>query len=231
MSQLPTTQEDEAQTPSNEQCGATAVGDYVEFLQDLPDIPVNTPSEIEQLAQLYDESQTLPNKEQHAPFFLGAHPEFVPYMKALIFQTWDAKQGKIRINQVFRSPTEYNRLLNAHLRDPANNAKPAKNSYHLYGLAMDFNLFLGGKVYGKSRRGGNITDKSLWEATGVPAIGQSMNLQWGGTFRTNYDPIHFDFEPVLRDLGLTDPPKELKALVEEQNLRPAPNRVTLPVLA
>lgn len=231
MSQLPTTQEDEAQTPSNEQCGATTVSDYIEFLQDLPDIPVNTPSEIEQLAQLYDESQTLPNKEQHAPFFLGAHPEFVPYMKAFMFKTWDAKQGKIRINQVFRSPTEYNSLLAAHLADPANKAKPAKNSYHNYGLAMDFNLFLGGKVYGKSSRGGNVTDKNLWIATGVPAIGQSMNLQWGGTFRSNYDPIHFDFEPVLKNIGLTNPPKQLEALVEEQNLTPAPNRVALPVIA
>ena len=81
MSQLPTTQEDEAQTPSNEQCGATAVGDYVEFLNDLPDIPVNTPSEIEQLAQLYDESQTLPNKEQHAPFVIHHKAVAEKYME------------------------------------------------------------------------------------------------------------------------------------------------------
>jgi hypothetical protein len=202
MSQLPTTQEDEAQTPSNEQCGATAVSDFVEELQDSPDIPVNTPSEIEQLAQLYDESQTLPNKNNHAPFFPQAHPEFVPYMKAFMFKAWDNLQASIQINSVYRTPRDQQRLIAAYNADPANKAKPGTTSYHLWGMAMDFN-------------------PTSWRASGIVTAGESVNLYWGGNFSRNYDPIHFDFRNVAPST------RQLAALTEEQNLTPAPNRVVI----
>jgi hypothetical protein len=218
MSQLPTTQEDEAQTPSNEQCGATAVSDFVEELQDLPDIPVNTPSEIEQLAQLYDESQTLPNKNNHAPFFPQAHPEFVPYMKAFMFKAWDNLQASIQINSVYRTPRDQQRLIAAYNADPANKAKPGTTSYHLWGMAMDFNPTLrDGTTLGKAY---NSSEQS-WRASGIVTAGESVNLYWGGNFSRNYDPIHFDFRNVAPST------RQLAALTEEQNLTPAPNRVVI----
>ena len=225
MSQLPTTQDDETQTPSNEQCGATSVGDFIDELSELPDIPVNTPSEIQQLADLYDTRDDIPNKSQHAPFFPAAHPEFVPYMKAFIFKAWEHVKATIQINSVYRTPREQQKLINEYNAwvaagsDPRNKkARPGTTSYHLWGMAMDFNPTLAsgielGKAYNSS--------KELWNGSGLVAIGESVNLYWGGRFRNNYDPIHFDFRNVAPS------PEQLKDLTTAQNRSATPNRINI----
>ena len=38
----------------------------------------------------------------------------------------------------------------------------------------------------------NSPRKETWIKTGVVAVGESLGLRWGGHFKKNYDPVHFD---------------------------------------
>ena len=83
---------------------------------------------------------------------------------------------------------------------------------------MDFNPTLAsgielGKAYNSS--------KELWNGSGLVAIGESVNLYWGGRFRNNYDPIHFDFRNVAPS------PEQLKNLTTAQNRSATPNRINI----
>lgn len=69
--------------------------------------------------------------------------------------------------------------------DNKSNAK-AGFSPHNYGIAIDLNLYKGGKHYKKA------TPRKEWEATGVPALAESMGFRWGGKFSGYEDNVHFD---------------------------------------
>ena len=71
--------------------------------------------------------------------------------------------------------------------------KPATpgSSYHNYGLAFDFNAWTKSGAHFSTS-----TSKASWEASGIPTIGKSLGLRWGGDFSNNYDPIHFDAKGV-----------------------------------
>ena len=94
--------------------------------------------------------------------------------------------------------------------------KPGRTSYHLYGMAFDFNPTLQSGTTLNSRM-----PAADWQTSGIVALGESVNLYWGGHFSTNYDPIHFDFRNVA---GSTT---ALASKVQAQNLSAAPNRVNL----
>lgn len=64
--------------------------------------------------------------------------------------------------------------------------KAAKKSKHEYGVALDINLKKGDKWWKLS------TPKDEWEKTNVPKIARENGFRWGGDFRDNYDPVHFD---------------------------------------
>ena len=190
----------------------------------VPRVATQTPDEIQQLALNYDEDTTLPNKSQHSSFLQQAHPEFEPYMKAFMFNAWNEAQATIKINSVYRTPAEQARLIdeyNQHIAaggDPKKKAKPGTRSYHLYGMAMDFNPTLkNGTELGKAYN----SSANAWASSGIVAAGESVNLYWGGRFSNNYDPIHFDFRNVAGS------PSDLSEKVAAQGLANSPNRVSL----
>jgi hypothetical protein len=87
-------------------------------------------------------------------------------------------------------------------RQNSNNAKPG-HSKHETKLAIDINLtsITTGKVYKKD------SSNADWLSTGVPQLGYSMNMKWGGQdFGSYHDPIHFQLnqasssEPVMEDV-------------------------------
>lgn len=93
---------------------------------------------------------------------------FLPYVQAL--RTAAARMGaSFRLTSGYRSPAEQNALLvRWQAGDPSVIARPAENSLHLLGLAIDV------------------------ESNQLAALGkvaESMGLRWGGRFG---DPVHFD---------------------------------------
>ena len=215
MSQKPTTQSSDSQTPIITTCGESDVKAYM----DVPGVvSAQTPKEINQLALLYDTDATLPNKSNHAPFLLQAHPDFGAHMKAFMYNAWENLGATIKINSVYRTPAHQARLLREYNANPKGKAKPGTRSYHLYGMAMDFNPTLkNGKQLGKSFN----SSVNEWVGSGIVAAGERVNLYWGGRFSNNYDPIHFDF----RNVAISQ--NSLASLVAEQNMSAAPNRVAL----
>jgi hypothetical protein len=192
--------------------GGFAFGDMMGSLA--PAWPAQPPEKIAELALNYDNDATLPNKSQHAPYFPIAHPEFVPYMKAFMFKCWSDQRAKIRINSVYRTPQKQAELLAKWKRKGGTGPKPGKTSYHLYGMAIDFNPTLA-----TGRMLMSDDPVALWQQAGIVAAGEAVNLYWGGRFRGNYDPIHFDFRNVAGS-GTS-----LARKVEEQNIPGSPNRV------
>ena len=221
MSQVPTTKSADSQTPIVTTCDASDVSAYT----NIPSVvSARTPKEINQLAQLYDTDTTLPNKSNHAPFLLEAHPDFGAHMKAFMYNAWENLGATIKINSVYRTPAHQARLLREYNANPAGKAKPGTTSYHLYGMAMDFNPTLkDGTLLGKSYKlyGKNSLAKA-WIDSGLVAAGERVNLYWGGRFPDNYDPIHFDFRNVAGSTRTT-----LPAAVKAQNMSAAPNRIKL----
>jgi len=163
-----------------------------------PREPALTPDKILELARNYDEDTTLP-KSGHQAHLNVMHPEMVPYAKAFMFKAWSDSQLTITINSVYRTPTEQQTLRDRWEADPANNVKPSTSSFHLLGMAMDFNPTLpNGLMLMKSK---SVTPTSAWYNSGVVAAADAVNLEWGGRWTTWYDPIHIDFRKVLVDRG------------------------------
>lgn len=78
----------------------------------------------------------------------------------------------------------------------------AKNSPHLYGIALDLN-FISDKTQNKVMM---ADGRAGWEATGIPQIARKLNLRWGGDFQNynppNGDPVHFDLVNILAAKGI-----------------------------
>jgi len=169
-----------------------------------PREPALTPDKILELATNYDSDITLP-KAGHQVHLNVMHPEMVPYAKAFMFKAWSDSQLTITINSVYRTPTEQADLI-ADWGTDANpgprlfaSAKPSPSSFHLLGMAMDFNPTLpNGLMLHKPK---SVTPTSAWYNSGVVAAADAVNLEWGGRWPTWYDPIHIDFRNVLVDLG------------------------------
>jgi len=195
----------------------------------------STPEEVYELSVSYDEDNTIPGKDQHSRKGINnAHTEMIPYIKAFIYKSWRDLEVEIQINSVYRNPEEQKRLLNKYndITYPAyqenlkaweaNTAadkgpepkvppgKPGWRSWHLVGGALDFNPKKDGKVFLKKKH-----DISEWRESGIPQIGESLGLQWGGNFPGNYDPIHFD-------LGKKYTVTQMQALLKEAEKTGAP---------
>jgi len=170
----------------------------------LPVTPAMTPDNIAALAANYDSPGTynvvtdegvpeVPNKSQHLSHLNNAHHEFQPYMKAFMYKAWADKRITIKLNSTYRSPASQQRLRKEWIAGGKVGAEPTTGtSWHNFGMAMDFNPILenGTKIM--------LADSPhAWAASGVVEAGESVNLYWGGRFRTNWDPIHFDFRNVV----------------------------------
>jgi len=74
-------------------------------------------------------------------------------------------------------------------------------SYHCYGLAFDFGIFLNGKYLTNADFDADKNGKA--EYTEVGEIGESLGLEWGGRFpEKKCDPSHFQltFGLSIKDL-------------------------------
>lgn len=70
-----------------------------------------------------------------------------------------------------------------HSKDKRN--APAGTSDHEAGNALDFDLYINGKVLSKK------TPKAFWINTGVPALAKKYGISWGGNFKGYPDNNHF----------------------------------------
>jgi LAS superfamily LD-carboxypeptidase LdcB len=69
----------------------------------------------------------------------------------------------------------------------AKNASP-DNSKHVKGLAIDINLYKPFKLDLLKKS----SDKADWLATGIRELAVDLNLEWGGDYKTYYDPVHLE---------------------------------------
>ena len=156
-----------------------------------PDSTMGAPAseEIKQKATAYDENGNIPYKSQHAPFLKKAHTAIVPLIKAFIYECWVQQKTRIRLNSTYRSNAHQQKLYDKWEAGGKKGVKPATpgTSWHNVGGAFDFNPKLkNGTTLVKA------TDKQTWLSSNVPSIGESLGLRWGGHFKDNYDPVHFD---------------------------------------
>ncbi len=153
------------------------------------DQPSATPSETINDARCYDQSD-IPNKSQHRPYLSGLHPDFLPYVKIFICRCWD-RGIKIQINSGYRDQSDQQRVYDQWVANGRTGPRPTQGlSYHNFGMAFDFNPTLSdGRVLTSD------DTKTDWDE--IKQIGEAAGLYWGGNFRGNYDPIHFDFRNTL----------------------------------
>jgi hypothetical protein len=151
------------------------------------DPPANAPALDE--AVCYDDNAEIPMKDQHASVLSSLNPDFLPYVKTFICKCWE--QGiKIQLNSGGRSSSEQQQLYDQWIAGGKTGIRPAREfSYHNAGMAIDFNPIL---ANGKKLMRADL--KGVWQQSGIPGIGNSLGLRWGGHFADNYDPIHFDFQ-------------------------------------
>ena len=199
---------------------------------EISDLPTPTPfeptppSDIKKLADSYDEDDSIPIKSQHFKYGIErAHPEMIPYIKAFIYKSWKELKVIIQINSTYRSPMEQQELIEEWIAGGRQGVQPAApgTSYHEVGLALDFQPYLPPDykvVLGKAAKGASEEEieinKKDWIASKVPALGESLNLRWGGHFSGNYDPVHFDLGNVFSN----DQKKNLLAKAASAGIEP-----------
>lgn len=121
---------------------------------------------------------------------LQAHVQ--PYARALYFKCKDHGLS-IKIIDGTRTFAEQDALwrkgrdARGKVIDKGKTVTGAKGGYsnHNFGLAFDVGFFRG-KVY--------VTDSNAYAPIGV--LGQELGLEWGGTWRTRFDPPHFQLRPA-----------------------------------
>lgn len=167
-----------------------------------PPPPIEMPSELRALAELYDTTSDIPGKAQHARFLNPGSLDAVKkpfdiWLKALLYSAYDAGFGEVLITSGYRDPAKQEQL---HQERKAAKARgedvlPAScgfcptRSRHTFGMAVDLNF---------TDQNGNFinskSDKILWDPFVRIATGPPMFLRWGGNFN-RYDPVHFDLNP------------------------------------
>ena len=112
----------------------------------------------------------------------------------------------LRINATYRT---YERSIQLQYRyGGAKNATPGK-SPHNYAYGCDMNIVdPNGKVYYKN-------DRRPWVESGIPKIAESLNMRWGGSFKSYVDCVHFDATPVTA-ISLSNAEKENKGLPQSE---------------
>lgn len=168
-----------------------------------PPPPIEMPSELRRLAELYDETSDIPGKARQTKFLNpgsldAVKKPFDTWLKALLYSVYEAGFGEVLITSGYRDPAKQEQL---HQERKAAKARgedvlPAScgfcptRSRHTYGMAVDLNF---------TDQNGNFinskSNKNLWIPFVEIATGPPMFLRWGGTF-SRYDPVHFDLNPT-----------------------------------
>ena len=178
--------------------------------------------EILQCAAKYDASDPdkISYKSQNNSIIGKLHTSFQPHVKCFIFKCYE--DGiKIKMTSAYRDIEKQTKMLDDWLAKPESDRgirpAPGGSSYHNYGLAFDFNAF---RTYDGASFTSSTT-KVSWEASGIPEIGKNLGLRWGGDFKTNYDPIHFDAG------GISGIPNTEALLAKTKSQGVAGNQVTI----
>jgi len=129
-------------------------------------------------------------------FIDDLHPKAQPVFRAFIAKV-QAMGWNVILTSGYRTFAEQADLK----AENASNASPG-SSFHNFGLAIDLNIQKGLTMIRKA------DSKELWLKTGVPQLGKSMGLVWGGDFTSYHDPVHFEYR--IKDIT------SLKALAASQ---------------
>ena len=199
-----------------------------------PLVPTN---EIVQLAADYDSDtpDRVPNKSQHLAGKPGGgacpvgarplgelHPDWQVYVKAFLRKAWDDSKATIYINSTYRTHAEQQCLIDEWNRgfpgDRGAEPAPVGESYHNYAMAFDFNPSWESGVLAPGMTANKpflefADTTTKWLTTGLPQIGESLGLRWGGQWASR-DPIHFDFGGVVAETAKD----RLVAMAQEQNV-------------
>lgn len=122
--------------------------------------------------RLLNKIQTL-NKEQYSIF-----EQFVQDIET---QT----EWGVLITSTYRTTAEQELLKQKDTRNAS-----AGHSKHNFGKAIDINLYKKSSLWGKWLI--KSSSKKRWESTGILKIANKYNLDWGGNFKSYYDPVHFE---------------------------------------
>lgn len=117
------------------------------------------------------------------------HPSIRPRAIAFLADAWDAGVELV-VTSGYRTFAEQDALYKKGRTEPGKivtNAK-AGESWHNYGLAFDV-------AFVKA-------DGTIWWPNGsewadLAQIGKANGLEWGGDYKTIYDPPHFAYHPGL----------------------------------
>lgn len=113
------------------------------------------------------------------------HPQKKSFYKKMFDEFLkDTKGYKIVITNTYRTISNSYRLFNT----GQTTAKPGRSA-HIYGLAMDLNIF------GDDGFSARMSDPSYkWLSTPLIDLANKNGIVWGGTFPSFYDPVHFGFD-------------------------------------
>nr|WP_223254282.1 M15 family metallopeptidase [Halobacillus halophilus] len=129
------------------------------------------------------------------------HPRVVEYKEELVARA--AEQGiEMVITDGHRSVESQNELYARGRSEEGKVVTHAKGgeSYHNYGLAIDFALQTDNGVVWNMERDGNGNGKSDWME--VVAIAKDLGFEWGGDWSNfkDYPHLQMDFGLTIRDL-------------------------------
>ena len=162
-------------------------------------------------AQKYDEDPAVPSKSQHVAILKGLTDTgtgFDLYVKTFIYLSWKQLGYSIRLNSGHRSQASQTKLYNAWIERGKTGLPALKTpGYHGTGMAIDFNFNTMGKTLPTGESGligstgvhsgqTDATNKMMWEQSGIVQLAKNMGLEWGGDFRSYYDPIHIQWLPT-----------------------------------
>ena len=145
------------------------------------------------------------DEEEKKPELGGLHPEVEEKSEKLVEKTKE-KDIDIRISSGFRTEEEQDALYAQGRTVPGpivTNAKGGE-SYHNYGLAVDFAIEDGNDVIWDIEYDGNDNGKSDWKE--VAEIAKDLGFTWGGDWEEfkDYPHLQMDFDTSIRELQKGD---------------------------
>ncbi len=142
-----------------------------------------------------------PDMQRSDKRIAALHPDVRYAADRLVRQA--AERGiEIAITSGFRSSAEQDRLYRQGRQDAGNIVTNARGgqSYHNYGLAIDFALRDGSDILWDTERDGNGHGRSDW--TEVVELAKDLGFDWGGDWENfpDYPHLQMDFGYTLRQL-------------------------------
>lgn len=150
--------------------------------------------------QITSESTTSENSEDK-PQPDALHPK-VAEKADILKEKAEEKDITIQITDGFRTDEEQDALYAQGRTESGNIVTNAKGgeSYHNYGLAVDFAVEADGEVIWDVNHDGNDNGISDWEE--VAEIAKNLGFTWGGDWEEfkDYPHLQMDFDTSIRDL-------------------------------